>query len=109
VNIRPIKSEADYEASLKAIDARMDAAPGTAEEAELDVLSTLVDAYEEKRFPIDAPDPISAIQFRWSRPAIRRRTWAHFSSRRREPRRCFDENSRGEPYPALPDDADCSL
>jgi len=72
MQIRPIKTEQDHHAALKRIEALMSAAPGTAEEDELDVLITLVDAYETKRFPIDAPDPIAAIEFRMEQQNLSR-------------------------------------
>lgn len=61
--IRPIRNAADHERALKDIDALFDARPGTAEGDELDVLVTLVDAYEAEHFPIEAPDPIALIEF----------------------------------------------
>lgn len=64
MDIRPIRTEADHEAALRQIDSLMDATPGSKDEALLEVLSTLVEAYEEKHFPIEAPDPIEAIKFR---------------------------------------------
>ncbi len=62
MNIKPIKSEADYDAALTAIDGLMGAAPDTPESDKLEVLVTLVEAYEAERWPIEAPDPISAIE-----------------------------------------------
>ena len=62
MNIKPIKCEADYDASLIAIDRLMGAAPDTPEGDELEVLVTLVEAYEAERWPIEAPDPISVIE-----------------------------------------------
>ena len=59
--IKPIKAEADYEAALAVIDNLMGAAPNTPESDDLDVLVTLVEAYEVKRWPLDAPDPIGSI------------------------------------------------
>ncbi|MGB5290887.1 MAG: hypothetical protein WBN41_05510 [Lysobacterales bacterium] len=58
MNIKPIHSETDYLESLARVDALMDAQPGTPEGDELDILVTLVQAYEENHFPIDAPDPV---------------------------------------------------
>ena len=59
--IKPIKTEADYEAALAVIDNLMGAVPNTPESDDLDVLVTLVEDYEAKRWPIDAPDPIGSI------------------------------------------------
>jgi len=63
MDIRPIKTKRDYERTLKAIDALMDAKPNSIEGDRLDVLSTLVAAWEEKHHPIEAPDAIEAINF----------------------------------------------
>ncbi len=59
MNIRPIKSKRDYEATLQRIDELMDAESGSPEGDELDTLATIVSAYEDKHFPIDLPDPKS--------------------------------------------------
>lgn len=61
-NIKPIKNESDYDMALTAIDGLMGAAPDTPERDELEALVILVEAYEAKRWPIDAPDPISALE-----------------------------------------------
>jgi HTH-type transcriptional regulator/antitoxin HigA len=62
MNIKPIHSEADYIESITRIEVLMDARPGTPEGDELDILATLVEAYEEKYFPIKAPDPVEFIK-----------------------------------------------
>ncbi len=62
MNIRPIKNEADYDAALAAIDRLMGAAPESQESDELEILVTLVEAYEAEHWPIEAPDPVSAIE-----------------------------------------------
>ncbi len=62
--IKAIRNEADYDAALLRIDALMDAEPGTSEGDELDVLTDLVEHYEEKHVPMGFPSPISAIEFR---------------------------------------------
>ena len=62
MNIKPIKSEADYDAALTAIDGLMGGGPDTPEGDELQILVTLVEAYEAERWPIEVPDPISAIE-----------------------------------------------
>ncbi len=64
MNIRPIRTEEDYEAALARIEALWDAAPGSEEADELEVLATLVDVYEEGHEPIPPPDPVEAILFR---------------------------------------------
>jgi len=64
MNIKPIKTKKDYEDALKRIDGLMGAKKGTAKGDELDVLSTLVEAYEQHHFPISEPDPIAAIEHR---------------------------------------------
>ncbi len=64
MNIKPIKTRKDYNIALKRIEKLMNAKLNTPEGDELDILATLVEAYEEKHFPIDDPHPIAAIQHR---------------------------------------------
>jgi HTH-type transcriptional regulator/antitoxin HigA len=64
MEIRPIKTEADYEATLGEIEKFWDSEPDTPESDRLDILVTLVEAYETKHYPIDPPDPVDAIKFR---------------------------------------------
>jgi HTH-type transcriptional regulator/antitoxin HigA len=59
-----IKTELDYNNALARIDKLMDATPDTSEFDELELLSTLVEIYEDKNYPVSMPDPISAIKFR---------------------------------------------
>jgi len=61
---RLIKTEDDYEKALSRIEGLMDAAPGTVEMDELELLTALVEMYEEQHYPISPPDPIDAIKFR---------------------------------------------
>jgi HTH-type transcriptional regulator/antitoxin HigA len=61
MDIKPIKTECDYNAALEEIERLMGAELNTPEGDKLDVLATLVEAYEEKHYPIDPPDPIEAI------------------------------------------------
>ena len=68
MEVRPIKSEADYEAALAEIETLMRAERDTPEGDRLDVLVTLVQAYEAGHHPIEAPDPASAIEFRMEKP-----------------------------------------
>jgi HTH-type transcriptional regulator / antitoxin HigA len=63
MELLPIKTEADYQKALEEIEALFDAAPNTTEFDRLDILSTLVEAYEKKHYPIDLPDPIAAIEY----------------------------------------------
>jgi HTH-type transcriptional regulator/antitoxin HigA len=72
VNIRPIHTEADDRAALADISALMesDPAPGTPKCDRLDILATLVQAYEVRHFPIDAPDPVEAIKFRMEQSGL---------------------------------------
>jgi HTH-type transcriptional regulator/antitoxin HigA len=64
MNIRPIKTKADYRAALKEVEALMAAERDTPEGERLDVLVTLVEAYENRHYPLDLPDPVEAIRFR---------------------------------------------
>jgi|SRR3990172_3521563 len=61
MEIRPIKTEADYEAALKEIEGLFDSEPGTPEGDRMDILITLVEAYEDEHYDIPAPDPVEAI------------------------------------------------
>ena len=63
MNIKPIKTKADYRAALKDVEALMGAKANTAEGERLDVLVTLIEAYERKHFPLELPDPVEAIKF----------------------------------------------
>ena len=63
VSVRPIRTEQDYEAALAEIGELMTARRGTAQGDRLDVLSTLVEAYESEHHAIDAPDPIALLEF----------------------------------------------
>lgn len=63
MNIKPIKTDADYHAALKEIESLMMAQPDTPDGEKLDVLVTLVEAYESKHYPLDLPYPVEAIKF----------------------------------------------
>ena len=63
MEVKPIKSERDYRATLREIESLMTAEAGTPDSERLDVLVTLVEAYESKHFPLDLPDPVEAIKF----------------------------------------------
>jgi HTH-type transcriptional regulator/antitoxin HigA len=64
MEIKPIRTKADHRAALKEIEALMTAEAGTPEGERLDVLVTLVEAYERKHYRFDLPDPVEAIRFR---------------------------------------------
>lgn len=68
---RIIKNEADYRASLARIDSIFNAKPGTPEGDELELLAFLVEDYEDRRHPIDQPDPIVALRFRMDQAGLR--------------------------------------
>ena len=70
---RPIRSEADTQAALAELGRLWGAKSGTAEGDRLDVLATLIDAYESEHEPIDPPDPIEAIEFRMGQQGLTRR------------------------------------
>src|SRR5437588_11310503 len=71
--IRPIRSEGDYEEALSELDRLWGSAAGTAEGDRLDVLATLIDFYEAEHFPMDPPDPIEAIKFRMEQQGLTRK------------------------------------
>lgn len=64
MNIKPIKSKKDYEEALRRLDTLFDAKKGTPKGDELEILSILIEKYEDEHFPIDLPDPVEAIKFR---------------------------------------------
>lgn len=70
MEIRPIKTEADYEATLKEIEGLRSAVADSPEGDRLDVLVTLVEAYERDRYPMHFPDPVEAIKFRMEQQGL---------------------------------------
>jgi len=64
MDIKPVKTEQDYQAALRRLEIIFDAEPNTPEGDELEILGVLIDNYEKIHFPIDLPDPIEAIKFR---------------------------------------------
>ena len=64
MTIKPIKTERDYQAALKEIQRLWDAAPNSSKGDRLEVLVTLVEAYEQKHYTVEPPDPVEAIKFR---------------------------------------------
>ncbi len=86
MDIRPIKNETNYRETLREIEALMSAEIGSPEGDRLDVLVTLVEAYERQHYPIDFPDPVEAIKFRMEQqgltiedlvPVIGRKNWVY--------------------------------
>lgn len=63
MDIKPVRTKSDHRAALKQIEKLMGAKANTAEGEKLDVLVTLVEAYERKHYPLDLPDPVEAIKF----------------------------------------------
>lgn len=68
-----LKSETEYQAALARVNALMDAAPGSAEEEELELWSMLIERYEEEKYPIDMPDPVEAIRFRMDQEGLKQK------------------------------------
>ena len=64
MRVKPIRNDRDHREALRQIEELWGAKPGTEEGDLLDILVTLVEAYEREHFPIDLPDPIEAIKFR---------------------------------------------
>lgn len=72
MKIKLIKTEADYSAALARIDELFDAAPGSKNFDEVELLMKLVEFYEEQHYKIEAPDPIEAIKFRMEQMGMKR-------------------------------------
>jgi HTH-type transcriptional regulator/antitoxin HigA len=73
MEIKPIRTEEEYRSALARLGEVWDAEPGTPESDELDVLSVLVEAYEDEHYPMDPPDPIEAIKFRMDQMGLTRK------------------------------------
>jgi HTH-type transcriptional regulator / antitoxin HigA len=73
MDIRPIKTEADYEHALREIEQLWGAAVNTPKGDKLDILLTLIEAYEQVHYPIDPPDPVEAIKFRMEQMGLTRK------------------------------------
>lgn len=72
-NLKPIRSEADYDEALAEVDILWGAMAGTPEGDRLDILATLIDAYEAKIYPMDRPDPVESIRFRMEQQGLTRK------------------------------------
>ena len=73
MEFRPIKTKSDYRRALREVERLWDAEPGTEAGDRVDVLVTLIEAYEAAHHPIPAPDPIAAIEFMMEQKALTRR------------------------------------
>jgi len=82
MDIKPIRTKEDYEAALAQIKGLLDAEEGSPEEDQLEVLSILVEAWEDHHYPIDPPDPIAAIEFRMEQQGLTRRDLEAYLGRR---------------------------
>ena len=71
--LKPIRNETDYDAALAEIERLWGAHVGTPDGDRLDILATLVDAYENEHYPMDPPDPIDAIKFRMEQQGLSRK------------------------------------
>jgi HTH-type transcriptional regulator/antitoxin HigA len=71
--LRPIRTKADYERALSEVERLWGAKSGTPEGDRLDVLATLIDAYENEHYPMDPPDPVEAIRFRMEQQGLSRK------------------------------------
>ncbi len=70
MNIKPIRNDDDLRAAFKRLDKVFHAQEGTTEEDEMEILVTLIEAYEHKHFPISVADPIDAIKFRMEQQGL---------------------------------------
>ncbi len=71
--VKPIRTKRDREAALREVERLWGAKAGTPGGDRLDVLATLIDAYETEHYPIDPPDPVEAIKFRMEQQGLSRR------------------------------------
>lgn len=72
-DLKPIRTEADYEAALEEVERLWGAKSGTPDGDRLDVLATLIEVYEAKHYPMDPPDPVEAIKFRMEQQGLTRK------------------------------------
>lgn len=73
MEIRPIKTEKDYEQALERLELIFDATPDSKEGDEAEILSLLIENYENKYYPIEAPDPIEAIKIRMEEMSLKQK------------------------------------
>ena len=72
-DLKPIRTESDYDEALADVERLWGAKSGTPEGDRLDVLTTLIDVYEAKHYPMDPPDPVEAIRFRMEQQGLTRK------------------------------------
>ena len=71
MDVKPIRTESDYQEALDRLEVLFDATIGTPESDEADILGLMIDEYEKKHYPIEAPDPIEAIKIRMAEMHLR--------------------------------------
>lgn len=71
--LKPIRSEADYDEALAEVERLWGSKLGTPDGDRLDILATLIEAYEDKHYPMDPPDPIEAIKYRMEQQGLTRK------------------------------------
>ncbi|NBG66469.1 helix-turn-helix domain-containing protein [Acidiluteibacter ferrifornacis] len=76
MKITPIRNEQDYQEALERLEVIFDSKKGTDEGDELEILSILIDKYENETYPIDLPDPIEAIKFRMEQMGMKQKDLA---------------------------------
>lgn len=76
MKVTPIRNEKDYQLALERLEDIFDAKKGTEDGDELEILSILIDKYENEQFPIEMPDPIEAIKFRMEQMGLKQRDLA---------------------------------
>jgi HTH-type transcriptional regulator/antitoxin HigA len=76
MKIAPIRNEKDYQNALNRLEKIFDAKKGTEKGDELEILSILIDRYENENFPIGMPDPIEAIKFRMEQMGMKQKDLA---------------------------------
>jgi len=91
--LKPIRSEADYERSLAEVERLWGAKSGTPEGDRLDVLATLIDAWEAQHYPMDSPNPIEAIKFRMEQQGLTRKDLEPMIGTRTRVGKPFDSSS----------------
>lgn len=78
MTIKPIKNNKDYRRAIKRIDKIWDAKKNTPKGDELDILITLVEKYEDEKYPIPPPDPVEAIKFRMEQEGLKNKDLAPY-------------------------------